>query len=217
MQGLHRDKGWRDMSRKEELISQILEMEWEMFTSVQAKGRSASCQEDPDSFRIIRTANFMTWSETTLASYLNDVKMAKAKGRNLMTEKYARMEGLIPPLNLESSHIIDRIVRKECLWAEDFLKGTPGARLVRPIYARDDAPGITSSETYSRAELETYSSRTLDFYYSDVLGMSARGENRIALAVSYMQAMSSDEAVDWRQLLASLDESNKGVSMPPCT
>jgi len=32
-----------------------------------------------------------------------------------------------------------------------------------------------------------------------------------------MQAMSSDEAVDWRQLLASLDESNKGVSMPPCT
>ena len=134
-----------------------------------------------------------------------------------MTEKYARMEGLIPPLNLESSHIIDRIVRKECLWAEDFLKGTPGARLVRPIYARDDAPGITSSETYSRAELETYSSRTLDFYYSDVLGMSARGENRIALAVSYMQAMSSDEAVDWRQLLASLDESNKGVSMPPCT
>jgi hypothetical protein len=217
LHGLRWDKGVEDMSRKEELISQILEMEWEMFTSVQAKGRSASCQEDPDSFRIIRTANFMTWSETTLASYLSDVKMAKAKGRNLMTEKYARMEGLIPPLNLESSHIIDRIVRKECLWAEDYIKSTPGARLARPIYARDDEPGVTSSETYSRAELETYSSRTLDFYYSDVLGMSARGENRIALAVSYMQAMSSEPPVDWRQLLASQDDLNKGAGMASCS
>ncbi len=191
------------MSRKEELVSEILEIEWEMFTAVQAKGRSASCQEDPDSFRVIRTANFLTWSETTLASYLNDLKMARAKGRNFMTEKYARMEGLIPPLNPEAGSLIDRIVRKECLWAEEHLKGTPGARLARPIYSRDDTPEITSSETYSRAELDTYSTNTLDFYYADILGMSARGENRIALAVGYMEAMSSDRDLDWRQLLSS--------------
>jgi hypothetical protein len=215
---LHIDE-WKDegnMRRREELISQILEMEWDMFTSVQAKGRSASCQEDPGSFRLIRTANFLTWSETTLASYLGDLKVAAGKGRNLMTEKYARMEGLIPPLNPEAGPLIDRIVRKECLWAEEYLKGTPGARLARPVYARDEAPGITSSETYSRAELETYSTRTLDFYYSDVLGMSARGENRIALAVGCMQAMSSGEVRDWRELLASLDDSGKGASVPPC-
>ena len=205
------------MGRKEDLISEILEIEWEMFTSVQARDRSASCQEDPESFRIIRAANFLTWSDTTLASYLNDLRMARAKGRNLMTEKYARMEGLIPPLNPEGMPLIDRIVRKECLWAEDFVKKTPGARLARPIYARDDAPGVVSSETYSRAELETYSTRTLDFYYSDILGMSARGENRIERAVGYMQAMSSDPAVDWRQLLASIDDGDTGAGFASCT
>ncbi|RJP28533.1 MAG: DUF4125 family protein [Actinobacteria bacterium] len=205
------------MRRKEELISEILDIEWEMFTSVQARGRSASCQEDRQSFHTIRTANFLTWSETTLASYLNDLKMAQAKSRNLMTEKYARMEGLIPPLNPEAEPIIDRIVRKECLWAEEYLKGTPGARLARPIYSRDDTHDITSSETYSRAELETYSTRTLDFYYSDILGMSAQGENRIALAVGYMKAMSSDKDLDWKQLLASLDDHGTAASTPPCS
>jgi len=204
------------MSRKEDLITEILEREWEMFAAVQARDRSAFCQEDPDSFRIIRAANFLTWSETTLASYLGDLKVAASKGRNLMTEKYARMEGLIPPLNPEAAPVIDRIVRKECLWAEDYLKSTPGVSLARPIYARDDAPGITSSETYSRAELETYTARTLDFYYADVLSMSARGENRIVQAVDHMRAMSS-EGLDWKQLLASLEDTDAGFAMPPCS
>jgi hypothetical protein len=194
------------MSDKEELIAEILEIEWDMFTAVQARGKSASCQEDRRSFQIIRTANFLTWSEPTLASYVNDLKMAQAKGRNLMTEKYARMEDLIPTLNPEAAPLIDRIVRKECLWAEEYLKSTPGARLARPIYSRDDTPEITSSETYSRAELDTYSTDTLDFYYSDILGMSARGENRIALSVGYMKAMSSDKDLDWKELLASPDD-----------
>ena len=133
------------MSWKEDLISQILEYEWEMFASVPAKGRSASCREDSKSFRLVRAANFLTWSETTLASYLNDLRLARLEGRNLMTEKYARMEGLIPPLNSEAAPLIDRIVRKECQWAEDYLRSGPEATLARPIYSRDDAPGASSS------------------------------------------------------------------------
>ena len=194
------------MSDKGELIAEILEIEWDMFTSVQARGGVASCQEDRRSFHIIRPADFLTWSEATLSGYLNDLKTARSKGRNLMTEKYARMEGLIPPLNPDAAPLIDRIVRKECLWAEEYLKGTPGARLARPIYSRDDTPEVTSSETYSRAELDTYSTATLDLYYSDILGMAARGENRIALAVGYMKAMSSDKELDWRDFLDSQDD-----------
>lgn len=193
------------MSGKQELIAEILDIEWEMFTSVQASG-GASCQEDQRSFQVIRTANFLTWSEATLTSYLNDLKTAQARGRNLMTEKYARMEGLIPLLNPAAAPLIDRIVRKECLWAEEYLKGTPGSRLARPIYSHDDTDEITSSETYSRAELDTYSTDTLDFYYSDILGMSARGENRIALSVGYMKAMSSDKDLDWRHFLDSRED-----------
>lgn len=176
---------------KEELIEEIIRIEWEMFISVRARGRSALCQEDPDSFRIIRTANFMTWSDDTLTSYLEDIKTARSLGRNLMTEKYARMEGLIPPLNPAVLTLIDKIVEKECLWAEDFLQSNPGARLARPIYTRDEFPGVVSSETYSRAELETYSARTLEHYYSDVMELSSRGENRIECAVRYMLELAS--------------------------
>ncbi|MBN2028502.1 MAG: DUF4125 family protein, partial [Actinobacteria bacterium] len=86
------------MSGKEELIAEILDIEWDMFTSVQARDGGASCQEDRRSFHIIRAADFLTWSEATLASYLNDLKTAQDRGRNPMTEKYARMEGIIPPL-----------------------------------------------------------------------------------------------------------------------
>ncbi|MBC7247597.1 MAG: DUF4125 family protein [Actinobacteria bacterium] len=191
------------MERREELITQIIELEWEMFRAVPAEERSAVCQEDEETFRIVRIAGFLTWSDATLASYLLDLKMAKSAGRNLMTEKYALMQGLINPPNPEHDNIINRIVRKECEWAEEFLRNNPGATLVRPIHASEDASGVVSSETYSRCELQTYSSRTLDYYYSDTLNMAARRENRVALAVRYMQAMSGDPPVDWRNLLSS--------------
>lgn len=184
------------MRDKEELVEEILEREWGMFTTVQAKGRSASCQEDPESFGIIRKANFLTWSEPTLASYLNDLQMAESGGRNLMTEKYARMEKAIPHLNPEASTMIDRIVRRETLWAEDYLKKTPGATLARPIYAHQETPGVVSSETYSRCELETYSSRTLDYYYQDTLNMAAQGLNRIEMAVGHMKRLSAVAAAE---------------------
>ena len=205
------------MSWKEDLIEAILEMEWELFASVRAEGESAACQEDPDSFRLVRAANFLTWSETTLASYLNDLRLARSKGRNLMTEKYARMEGLIPPLNPDAAQLIERIVRKECLWAEDFLGNNPGAALARPIHSRDDAPGIASTETYLRAELEIYSTQTLEYYYLDILAMSSRGENRIAIVADHMRRIASGEIADWKELLASLKEGASGAGFVACT
>lgn len=205
------------MSWKEDLISAILEMEWEMFASVRARERSAACQEDPDAFRVVRAANFLTWSETTLSSYLNDLRLARSKGRNLMTEKYARMEGLIPPLNPDASSLIDRIVRKECLWAEEYARKNPGVRLGRPIYSRDETSGSISSETYSRAELETYSTQTLEYYYMDILAMSARGENRVAMVAEHMRRIASGEVSGWRELLASMAGSAGGIGYAPCT
>ncbi|MBC7229760.1 MAG: DUF4125 family protein [Actinobacteria bacterium] len=205
------------MSWKEDLISGILEMEWEMLSSLQAEGGGASCREDPETFRIIRAAGFLTWSETTLASYLNDLRLAKSRGRNLMVEKYARMEGLIPPLNPEAASLIDRIVRKECLWAEEYLAANPGERLARPIYSHDDAPGVISSETYSRAELDTYSTQTLEYYYMDILAMASRGENRIAMAVDHMRRLACGEVADWRELLASQGGRGGSVGYAPCS
>jgi len=174
------------MDIKEDLISGIIEIEWEMFTNVHNRGGRASCQEDRDGFEIIRTSNFQTWSEATLASYLDDLKQAEKDGRSLMTAKYARMEGIIPPLNPEAYDLIDKIVKKECQWTEELLAKYPDLKMARPIYSTEDTAEVISSETYSRGELETYSLRTLELYYQDMLEMEAGGLNRIEMIVGHM-------------------------------
>lgn len=174
------------MSTKDELITKIMGIEWDMFSSVRNRGGRALCQEDPDSFKIIRTSHFMTWSEATLESYLKDVEEAKAAGRNLMTEKYARMENLIPALHPENGQLIERIVMKECGWVEELLEKYPDIKLARPIYSWQDTPYAVSSETYSRGELDTYSKKTLDLYYQDMLDLESKKLNRLELAIGIM-------------------------------
>ncbi len=183
-----------EKGRMEGLIERILDIEWEMFTSVPARGGREPCQDDPATYRLIRVANFHTWSDAALASYLTDLEEARRKGRNLITLKYARMEGSIPPLSPESAHIIERIVRRECEWAQEFREGNPEEELARPVWASEEkGAGKVSSETYLRCELETYSPRTLDYYYQDTLSISARGENRVEAAVRRMREMSAGE------------------------
>lgn len=184
----------RTMDRKQELIGKIMDMEWEMFSSVQNRGGRASCQEDPDTFGIIRTSNFQTWSEGALESYLDDLEEARAAGRNLMTEKYARMEGIIPTLNPEVLPLIDQIVQRECRWVEELLEKYPDIKMARPIYSSQDTPFAVSSETYSRGELETYSKRTLELYHQDNLDMESQGLSRIEMSVRNMAKKFSERA-----------------------
>ena len=56
---------------KTDLIEKILGLELKMFLTVPVI-RKAGCQEDPDSFRTIRKAQFIVWSEKTLDCYLNE-------------------------------------------------------------------------------------------------------------------------------------------------
>ena len=74
-----------------ELIENIVDREWSMFDRVRNEGGRASCQNDPATFRIMRTSQFMTWPEDLLRSYLADLEAADRVGRNLLTEKYAFM------------------------------------------------------------------------------------------------------------------------------
>ncbi len=172
--------------KKETLISKIISNEWEMFSNVKNRGGKASCQEDPVTFRVLRTSYFMTWSEPVLESYVSDLEAANLADRNLMTEKYARMEGIIDPLNPDVLPLIDIIVKKECKWLEDLQNKYPGLRMARPIYSSQDTPAVISSETYSRGELETYSPKTLELYHKDNLDMEAKGMNRLEIAAGIM-------------------------------
>ena len=76
---------------RDELMSEIIKLEWEMFSHVSNVGGPASCQMRPDTFKIMRKSQAATWSDELLASYLEDLKAATRDGRNIMTEKYARM------------------------------------------------------------------------------------------------------------------------------
>ncbi|MBQ7585345.1 MAG: DUF4125 family protein, partial [Desulfovibrionaceae bacterium] len=72
-------------------LEAIVDLEWKMFSAVQNVGGRASCQNDPQTFRIMRLSQCATWDDALISSYLDDLKLATLEGRNLMTEKYARM------------------------------------------------------------------------------------------------------------------------------
>ncbi|MDO8785579.1 MAG: DUF4125 family protein [Syntrophales bacterium] len=174
------------MNRKEELISTIIDIEWKMFSTVKNRGGKASCQEEPETFRIIRASNFMNWSEATLESYLQNLEEAQKTGRNLMTEKYARMEGMFPPPDGETVSLINKIVAIECRWLEELAGKSPHLKPARPIYSADDSACVISSETYARGELATYSRSTIELYYEDLLDMQSRNLNRIEVIFNMM-------------------------------
>ena len=94
------------MDRKQ-LLEKIIAREAAMFIAVKAS-EPADCQEMLKTFYLMREMSHSVLAADTLTSYLQDLETAAAAGRNLMTEKYARMENLIPSLNendLISLHI----------------------------------------------------------------------------------------------------------------
>lgn len=165
-------------------------MEWTMFQNVSNHGGRASCQDDPKTFEIMRSSQWVTWPEEALASYLEDLKKAFQDGRNLVTEKYARMmqstaplefaqfKDQLPPLSQEMIRLIDDIVTIHLSWEEELMTIYPHlCKRGRPVYAGEDSPYATSIETYLRGELGTYSQKTLHLYYQHILKEKAEGIN----------------------------------------
>ena len=112
---------------RDELMSEIIKLEWDMFSHVSNVGGPASCQMRPDTFKIMRKSQAATWSDELLASYLEDLKTATREGRNIMTEKYARMmeshfprripeAGGIPSARRQGNPAEDRRNRRDQTW-----------------------------------------------------------------------------------------------------
>lgn len=152
------------MGESGDTINKILEIEWAMFQKVKS-ATPASCQTSPNKFQKIRSSIFETWSVQMLRSYLKDLKIAFAKGRNLLTLKYARMDDLIPPLNLNP--LIDEIVLIETNWQEEIRNLYPAvySRLGRSMDPSKDGSYFA---VYLKCELETYSNNTIELYYRHV-------------------------------------------------
>lgn len=164
-----------------------------MFSHVDNVGGRADCQNNPDTFRIMRQSQFETYDDALLQSYLDDLKCAKANGRNLMTEKYARMmqetypeeyallaENL-PPVSHECHAMIEEILSVHRKWQKEVCEKYPCLLAhTRPAETGQNEHGQTSMETYLRGELETYSQKTLSLYHKRTLLNMQKGENEIA-------------------------------------
>lgn len=159
------------MDKREDLIKRILEKEMEMFGNVPA---SSKPRETAEGFRIMRGGAFETWSDRTLQLYLKDLVEASMAKRNLMTDKYARMGNLIPPLNCNP--IIHEIVVIEARWQTELSGKYPHTFGGYCDYTAETPQG-TGFRTYLECELETYSDQTLESYFKDICTAMDQGQN----------------------------------------
>lgn len=171
-------------------IEKMIELEWKQFDKVQNIGGRASCQDDRETFRIMRKSQFDAWSEELCASYYEDLLNAGKAGRNLLTEKYARMMASTDPQGYEAirtqlpEHDPERIAIEEAIiavqveWMEKFAGKYPKtAGTARRIHTYEDELTVTSYETYLRGELGTYSDQTLELYKKMIDDLQMDGKN----------------------------------------
>lgn len=174
-----------------DLVEEVIRREWDQFQRTENEGGRASCQGNWPMFHQMRASQFMTWPEDLLRSYLDDLDEANRVGRNLVTEKYARMmastapdeyreriEPFIPRLSDERVARQERVIDVQVAWARDFRGRYPklGAAM-RVLTTAEDTPEDTSFETYLRGELGTYSDRTMALYEAMVENLQAAGRN----------------------------------------
>ncbi|MFC2041634.1 DUF4125 family protein, partial [Chloroflexota bacterium] len=153
------------MTEKSDLLSQILAIELGWFLTVNPQVTS-ECQQHPEAFNLMRGSSFETWSEKTLALYLEHLLDAQDKERNLVREKYAKIQGSIPCEN-ESPALIKSVEIEEGWHKETASK--------YPNIIREEAEPMFA--IYLKCELDTYSPRVLEAYYKDRLKAKDEGRN----------------------------------------
>jgi len=181
---------------REGLIENIIALEWEMFSTVANAGGPAPCQMDPATFEIMRRSQAGTWPETLLESWLADLTDARRKGRNLMTEKYARMmestfpeeyrkiADQLPPVDENTRALIEDIVAINLEWKDELAERYPAlSGNGRPLRTHEDSPYATSFETYLRGELMTYSFHSIRMLHMYTRAQKNYGINSAAEAL----------------------------------
>lgn len=174
----------------EDPISKIVAIEWEMFDKVEGASGRAACQDDRETFDIMRRSQFEAWNEETLLCYLADLEAALAQGRNLLTEKYAyimeytvplefrAIKDMLPPVSDEKRALVRRIADL-CLAAYDEIADAYPllAARGRPRYRAQQTDEYPSAEAYMLGELSTLSPRTLRAYLDHLLRLRASDRN----------------------------------------
>ena len=182
-----------EKTTKQKLVDAIVDAEWNQFQYVHNEGGRAECQDNPGTFKIMRSSQFLAWDEQTLKSYLSDLKEGEATGWNLITEKYARMmehtdpikylelAPHLPKLNPQRIMLQEAIIGIMVQWTKELHDKYPAlAGNSRNRLSSDDTKWNTSSETYLRGEISTYSDATLKSYTKMVQDALREGRNIVS-------------------------------------
>lgn len=172
------------------MVDKIIELEWKQFDKVKNEGGRASCQDDFETFSIMRKSQYLTWTKELLESFYQDLLEAEDKGWNLIMEKYARMmksttpekyaalEKDLPVRSPERIAIQEEIIRIQVAWMEEFASEYPKmAGNARSIRTSEDTAYNTSYETYLRGEIGTYSENTFVLYGRFIAGLLKENRN----------------------------------------
>ena len=189
--GIGKRERLRNMNENNEKISKIIEIEWNMFQNVNNIGGRASCQDDRETFVIMRRSQFENWPEELLTAYLAYIEEAERVGRNIIAEKYGRMmrytepryyeeniRPYVPALSERAEQMIDEIIEIIVPWEKNFAAQYPKlGRASRPVTAEGDKGGFTSMESYARGELGTYSEELLALYLAYMEKLKSEGKS----------------------------------------
>ena len=159
----------------------ILAIEWDMFQNVQNIGGRAGCQDERETFYLMRSSQLDAWTEEMRRSWLDDLQLARAEHRNPLAEKYgymmehtdpigyARIADTLPPRSPEKRALVSRICAVHLEWMLALRRDYPVLTgRGRAIDSDADSLYATSFATYLAGELDTYSEQTLSLYWDYV-------------------------------------------------
>ena len=159
------------------LAEEAARVEFRAFDAVNNQGGRAECQNNWPTFRIMRMSQYLTWTKDMLVQYITDFEGVISEGRNMITEKYGymmettapeefkRIKDKLPPVPENKKKLVSELTKIETGWMEEFAAKYPRlSQNARLIHTSDDRGFDTSSETYQRGELYSYSDRMLLMY-----------------------------------------------------
>lgn len=206
------------MSR-EDLIKEIIRLEWGMFTTAQNNGGRASCQDDWPTFEIMRRSQHMIWSMDTLDSYRSDLREAMGRGENLVAFKYGYMmrvtypeeyeviKVLLPPITPEKTAIVDEIADHHAAWAKEKAEKYPLVSGMGRPQTSQEGGRWAAIDNYLYSELLTYSEPTLIFCLRDTREAAEKGENLSVKIVENTAKLYGYPSLD------ALESSMKGIKI----
>ncbi|MBQ0042971.1 MAG: DUF4125 family protein [Lachnospiraceae bacterium] len=178
------------LAAKTVIADEIVDYEWRAFDKTQNAGGRANCQDDWDTFSVMRRSQYYCFPYEMLKILYADYLEAAKQGRNVITEKYGymmestypeeyeRIKDTLPMIDDDKIRIVDSIVAIQVNMMEEFSKEYPIlATRSRVIHSYEDTQFSTSYETYLRGELKTYHPDTLIEYGRFIAELANSGDN----------------------------------------